>query len=144
MFLHLSVILFMVGEGSLCRGVSVQGGLCAGGLCAGGLCPGGSLCRGCLCPGVSVQGVVSVQEVSVRETSPYGNMQVVHILLECIFVFIIFMKILHPGGRALTSDWSVNGTCIDYLSPCRKNLLIFLQRSMRNKFSVRIFCPKYD
>ena len=74
-----------------------------------------------------------MQGVSVRETFPYGNMQAVYILLECIFVFIFFMKILHPGGTALTSDWLVNGTCIGYLSSCRKNLLNFLQRSMRNK-----------
>ena len=59
MFLHLYVILFIRGDGSLydvtsclvASGVSVRGGLCPGGLCPrgptqgvsslGGLCPGG-------------------------------------------------------------------------------------------------------
>ena len=47
------------GEGSLSRGVSMQGGLCQGGLCLGG--------------------------ISVRETLPtlYGNERAVSILLEC-------------------------------------------------------------
>ena len=77
------------------RGVSVRG-LYLG----GGLCPRGSLSG----LGVSVQGV-SVQVggslsrgsltqeglclgVSVRETPQYGNEWAVHILLECILVYI--------------------------------------------------------
>ena len=47
-----------VQQGSLSRGVTVQGSLCpegslSGGLCPGGLCPGG-LCLGGLCPGGSL------------------------------------------------------------------------------------------
>ena len=88
-------------------GVSVQGE----GSLSGGLCPGGSLSRGLyprgvsvqgvsiqggLCPrgslskGVSVQGGLCSRGVSVQggvfvwETPPYGNVQAVRILLECI------------------------------------------------------------
>ena len=66
MFLHLSVILFTKGvyvqEGSLSRGVSVQGISVQRGLCPGGLWSRESLSRE-----VSVQGI-SVLGVSVRET----------------------------------------------------------------------------
>ena len=83
-------------SGGLCTGGgSVREGVWAGVSVQGGLCPRRSLSRGDLCPslsrGVSVRGrVVSVQEgrgVSVRET-PYGNVQAVRILLECILVLV--------------------------------------------------------
>ena len=66
-------------KGDLCPGGSVQGGSLSmgisvyGGICLGGLCPGGSLSGG-LCLGVSLG----------RLPAPYGNEQVVRILLECI------------------------------------------------------------
>ena len=82
MFLHLPVILF-TGEGSLPRGVSVQGGLCPGRSLSSGSLNGGSLSGGVLCPwgslywgsqsGVSVHwgsllGGLCPWGVSVRET----------------------------------------------------------------------------
>ena len=62
-------------EGSLSRGISVQGDFCLGGLCPGGLCRGG-LCLGDLCPEGSL---------SMTETPPYER--VVRILLEWIPIF---------------------------------------------------------
>ena len=99
MFLHLSVILFAVGGGSLCpsmhhachmtgrylsdlcvggclsrrslsRGSLSRGFLCRRSLCRGSLCRG-SLSKRSLCRGFSVQGV-SVQGVSVQGVSVQG------------------------------------------------------------------------
>ena len=87
-------------NGSLSRGVSVQGASVWGSLSRGvsvqgALCPGRSLSRGNLCPGVSVQGEslsrrgVSLSKgVSFTEIPPYGNERAVRILLECILVLI--------------------------------------------------------
>ena len=112
---HASQVTWQVGlypEGSLSRGhlsrlisvqgVSVQGVLCPEGLCLGVSVQGvsfqlGSLSRGSLSRGVSVKGSlsrgVSVQGVSVQvgglcqADPPYGNEQMVRILLECILIF---------------------------------------------------------
>ena len=104
-----------VRRGSLWRG-SVSGGLGGdsvwGGLCLRVLYPG-SLCGGFSVQGVSVLGV-SVQgdgslskAVSVTETpQPYGNMEAVHILLECILVIYFY----HPQrscGKVMFSQASV-------------------------------------
>ena len=74
------------------QGVSVQGGLCPGGLCPGDLSPWESLSGEVSVWGLSVQGSLSggsLSGISVRETPPlYSNEQVVHILLECILVFL--------------------------------------------------------
>ena len=75
-------------RGTLSRWVSVQGGLCPGGSLSGGLCPGG------LCPGGSLSRGISVQEGSLLGRPPYGNEQVVRILLECILVPKIFAWLL--------------------------------------------------
>ena len=85
--------------GGLCPvGVSVQGDSLQVGLCPGGLCPGGSLsgglCQGGLCPGGSLSRGISVQEGSLLGRRPYGNEQVVRILLECILVPKIFAWLL--------------------------------------------------
>ena len=67
--------------GSLSRGLSVQRGFLSKGLSVkGGLCP----------EGVSVQRGVSVQGDLCQGDPPYGNVQAVSILLECIFVCYIF------------------------------------------------------
>ena len=68
-------------RGSLSRGVSVQGSLCPGGPYPGGLCPGG------LCPGGSLSGG-SLSGGLCHGDPLYGNERVVHILLECILVYI--------------------------------------------------------
>ena len=60
--------------GGLCLGVSVQGDLYPGGVCLGGLCP----------EGISVKRSLSWGSLSRRP--PYGNVQAVRILLECILV----------------------------------------------------------
>ena len=106
LFLHLTVILFIKGEGGLCPGCLYTGGICPGGLCLGvsvqgglypgGLCPGEvsvqgeSLSRGVSVWGVSVQeGSLSVGSLSERPHTPYGNEQVVRIPLECILVLVV-------------------------------------------------------
>ena len=79
MFLHMCVIMFTGGVG-LCLGVSLSRGcLCLGGSLSGGLCPGGSVSRG-----ICVQGGLCQGDL------PYGNVWAVHILPECILVYIIF------------------------------------------------------
>ena len=64
-----------------------------------GLCPGGSLSKEvsiqkCLYPEVSLSMGVSVQGVFVHGgfcgETPQSEKQVVHILLECFLVFILF------------------------------------------------------
>ena len=84
MFLHLSVILFM-GGGSLsrglCRGVSIQAGLCPGGSVSdGGLCPEGPLFR--------VVGL-SLSRGLCQGNLPNSYVRLVRILLECILVIDI-------------------------------------------------------
>ena len=80
----------MFSQVSVCP-LSRRGGLrlCPGGLCPGGLCPGGSLSRGTLSRGISV-----------RDHPPYGNEQVVRILLECI-LFSGGSRIFPRGVRQL-------------------------------------------
>ena len=85
MFLHLSVILFtggglcpggvrLLSRRSLSRGVSVKGGTAEYNL-----------------PAISVQGGVSVWGgLCQADPSPYGNELAVRILLECIFVKMLF------------------------------------------------------
>ena len=65
------------------RGVSVRGVSVKRGLCPGGLCQGVSV-KGGLCQGNSVSRGVSARE------PPYSNVQAVHILLECIPVYLYF------------------------------------------------------
>ena len=131
MFLHLCSFCSHVGVSvpsctadyitrrGLCLGVSVQGVSVQGSVSGGGLCPGGSLFRGrglclgglrprgSLSRGVSVWGSlfrgVSVWRVSFREP-PYGNKQVVRILLECILVLLFLYQLFD---------------CIDLIFLCR-------------------------
>ena len=69
--------------GSLSSGVSVWVSLCLG--LGGVFVQGGSLYRGSLS-----------REVSVRETLPYGNVQAVFILRECILVFFLILEDISP------------------------------------------------
>ena len=78
--LHLSVILF---TGCLCPGSFCQAGTLSRGLCLGDLCPEWVSVHGDLCPGGSLSG-------RPPTTPPYSNMQVIHILLECILVCFAF------------------------------------------------------
>ena len=80
LYMGVSVQCCLCPRGSL-SGVSVQGGSLSGEgvIVQGGLCP-----RGVSARGVSVQGSLS-RGISVMDT-PYGNMWVVCILLQCIFV----------------------------------------------------------
>ena len=93
-------------RGSVQGGVSVHGDLCKrgylsggvsvwGGLCLGGSLSGGSLCRGSLSRGVPVWGSLSgglCLGVSLKRLpAPYGNEQVVRILLECILARGFFL-----------------------------------------------------
>ena len=81
MFLHRCAILF-TRRGGLCPGVvNVQGVSVRGGLCPGGSLRGGSLSRGVSQRRISVQ-----WGVCQGDHLPYGNMQAVCILLECILV----------------------------------------------------------
>ena len=61
-----------------------MGGLCPGGSLSGGLCSGSSLFRGSLSRGISVR-------ETPRQRSLYGEERAVHILLECILVFILHL-----------------------------------------------------
>ena len=68
-------------EGSLSKGVSVQGALCPGGLCLGG----GGLSRGVSVWGISVQG--GLCQGGLCQGDPQnGYVRSVRILLECILV----------------------------------------------------------
>ena len=76
------------------EGVFVQGGLCPGSLCPGGVSVqvgslSGGLYPGGLCPGSLCQEGSLSRGVSVRETPLYSYVQAVHILLECILVYLI-------------------------------------------------------
>ena len=96
--------------GSLSRGISVQGGLCPRGSLSWG--DGWSL-SGDLCPGVSLHRHLSQwdlclggslsREVSVRENPPYGKERAVHILLECIFVVLVYTFTFYYTYRHLIS-----------------------------------------
>ena len=115
------------GGGVSVQGISVWVGLCLG---LSGFCSGWSLSgalwflfrmvsvQRCLCLGVSLPGGSSPKGSLSRgisvwrglchrpPPSPYGNVQAVHILLECILVVFIFAHYFspsHPAGRALTS-----------------------------------------
>ena len=78
-----------VAEGNVFTAVcdSVQGGLCPGGLCPGAVVSveGGGLCRG----GWSLFGGLCHR--ILPPTTPYGNMRVVRILLECILIIFCLM-----------------------------------------------------
>ena len=80
--------------GSLSWGVPVQGVSVQEGLCQGGICLGGSLSRG------SLSGGSLSRRVSERD-SPYGNEQVVRILLECILIYFCHSDRLYRHSRLM-------------------------------------------
>ena len=99
MFLHVSVILF-TGRGvsvSVPGSVSVLGkvGLHPRGLCPGESLSGRSLSGESLSGGLCLEGSLSGESLMLKLTSchgdpPYGNEQVVRLILECILVNIGF------------------------------------------------------
>ena len=86
MFSYVSVILFTGGSWSLSWG---EGDLCPGGSLSGGVSVWGGLCPG----RVSVWGSMSWRP------PPYGNERAVRILLECILVFLCFLVFSVTSGN---------------------------------------------